>query len=189
MLHSLPVFSHSLCHPQSNWALLVLLPRWVGLCVRLGVSPTAAPTSTGVFSQRFEAFFPFAGALGCVVCFIPPTFLLVYLCSNVGPQGPPATTLWGLPAAAWPALFHNPPPPWVRQLPPCRECSPPWLPVSAPPTSLNECFFFNSLVVRLQYSLISGSSGYFLFLNLLLSFFWLCQEPKRIYLCLHLGWK
>ena len=35
----------------------------------------------------------------------------------------------------------------------------------------------------------SGHSGYFLFLNLLLSFFWLCEEAKCIYLCLHLGWK
>ena len=33
----------------------------------------------------------------------------------------------------------------------------------------------------------SGSSGYFLFLNLLLPFFWLCKEAKCIYLCLHLG--
>ena len=34
-----------------------------------------------------------------------------------------------------------------------------------------------------------GSSGCFLFLNLLLSFFWLCREGKCIYLCLHLGQK
>ena len=34
-----------------------------------------------------------------------------------------------------------------------------------------------------------GSSGYFLFLNLLLSFFWLCEEAKCIHLCLHLGRK
>ena len=32
--------------------------------VRLGVSPTATSTSTGVLSQRFEALFPCAGALG-----------------------------------------------------------------------------------------------------------------------------
>ena len=32
----------------------------------------------------------------------------------------------------------------------------------------------------------SGSSGYFLFLNLLLSFFLFCKETKFIYLCLHL---
>ena len=34
----------------------------------------------------------------------------------------------------------------------------------------------------------SGSSGYFLFLNLL-CFFWLCEEAKCIYLYLHLGQK
>ena len=33
----------------------------------------------------------------------------------------------------------------------------------------------------------SGSSGYFLFLNLLLSFFLFCKETKFMYLCLHLG--
>ena len=36
--------------------------------VGLGVSPAAASTPTGVFSQRFEALFPGAGALGCAVC-------------------------------------------------------------------------------------------------------------------------
>ena len=37
----------------------------------------------------------------------------------------------------------------------------------------------------------SGSSVFFFFfvLNMLLSFFWLCEEAKCIYLCLHLGWK
>ena len=35
--------------------------------VRLGVSPTAASTPTGVFNQWFEALFPHAGTLGCVV--------------------------------------------------------------------------------------------------------------------------
>ena len=39
--------------------------------MRLGVSPAAAPTPTGVFSQRFEALFRCAGALGYVVCFVP----------------------------------------------------------------------------------------------------------------------
>ena len=34
----------------------------------------------------------------------------------------------------------------------------------------------------------SVSSGYFLILNLLLSFL-LCEEATCIYLCLHLGWK
>ena len=35
----------------------------------------------------------------------------------------------------------------------------------------------------------SGSSGCVLFLNLLLSFFWLCKEAKCVYLHLHLGQK
>ena len=35
----------------------------------------------------------------------------------------------------------------------------------------------------------SVSSGYFLFLNLLLSFLWLCKEAQCIYLRLHLGRK
>ena len=82
---SLSDFSHSLRYPQSNWAPLVLIPEWVGLCtfsapvgvsptncpVRLGVSPAAVSTPMGVFNQRFEALFPCAGALGCVVCFAP----------------------------------------------------------------------------------------------------------------------
>ena len=117
--------------------------------MRLGVSPAAAPTPAGVFNQRFEALFPRAGALGWEVCLTPQVFLPVYLCVNVG--------LWGLLAAAWPALFHNPPP--------HRESSPPQLPVSAPPTGLNECFFFISLVVGLPYSSIFCQFCCFLFLN------------------------
>ena len=40
------------------------------------------------------------------------------------------------------------------QPPPCCESPLTWLPISAPPTSLDECFFFNSLVVTLPYSLV-----------------------------------
>ena len=74
----------SLRHPQSNWALWCWFPSgwacahprplWVSPTtspVRLGVSPAAAPTPTGVFNQRIEALFPQAGALGCAVCFAP----------------------------------------------------------------------------------------------------------------------
>ena len=122
--------------------------------MRLGVSPIASSTPTVVFNQRFEALFPHAGALDCEVCFAPPPFLLVYLCTNVGLQCLPATTLWSLLAAVLPVPFHNPPPGWVCLLLPCRESSPPQLPVSVPPTGLDECFFFISLVVRLPYSSI-----------------------------------
>ena len=98
-----------------GWACARSRPLWVSpmnSSVRLRVSPTAASTPTGVFTQRFEALFPHAGALGCVVCFAPPTFLPVYLCANVGPQGLLAVTL--------PAPFHNPQPRWVHQ--PLAHC-------------------------------------------------------------------
>ena len=78
-------------------------PLWVSPVnpsVTLGVSPAAASSPTGVFNQKFEALFPRAVALGCMVCFTPLLFLLVYPCMNVGPQGLPPTTLWGLLAAA-----------------------------------------------------------------------------------------
>ena len=84
--------------------------------VRLGVSPAAASTPRGVFNQRFEALFPGAGALGCEVCFLPPPFLPVYLCANVGPQGlvavalpvPQSATSLGPPAAALPQILSAP---------------------------------------------------------------------------------
>ena len=59
---------------------------------------------------------------------------------------------------------------------------------AAPPTSLD----VSSLTPRLsdfQTVQFSGSFSCFLFLNLLLSFFWLCEEEKCIYPCLHLGQK
>ena len=100
----------------------------------------------GVFTQRFEALFPRAGALGCVVCFAPRhcSSWLIYarIWGNTTGQGLPATTLWGLLVAAWLAPFHNPPLHWVRQPLPCCESSLPQLPISAPPTGLDECFFF-----------------------------------------------
>ena len=62
------------CWFPSGWACAHSRPLWVSPTtspVRLGVSPAAAPTCRGVFNQRFEALFPGAGALGCVVCFAP----------------------------------------------------------------------------------------------------------------------
>ena len=153
------------------------------LSCEAGSSSAAASTPTGVFNQRFEALFSFAGALGCEVCFAPPPFLPVYLSVNVGLRGLPATTLWGLLAVALPALFHNLPPHWVCKPPPCRKSSLPWLPVSTPPTSLDECFFFISLVVGLPYSSIFCQFWLFFVFKLLLSF-WLCEEAQCVYLCL-----
>ena len=60
------------CWFPSKWACAHSRPLWVSprtSPMRLGVSPSAAPTPTGVFNQRFEALFSGAGALGCAVCF------------------------------------------------------------------------------------------------------------------------
>ena len=62
------------CFP-SGWVCVRSRTLWVSPVnspVRLGVSPTAASTPTGVFSQCFEALFPHTGALGCVFCLAPP---------------------------------------------------------------------------------------------------------------------
>ena len=139
--------------------------------VRLGVSPAAASTPTGIFNQRFEVLFSRAGALGCVVCHLVH---LLLPCQS---------------AAALPPLLHNPPPHWVLQPLPCCKSSPPQLPISAPPTCLDECFFFISLVVGLPYSSIFCQFWLFFVFKLLLSFFWLCKEAQCVYLCLHLGRK
>ena len=63
------------------------------------------------------------------------------------------------------------------------------LPTSAPPTSLDECFFFNSWLLGFYTVRFFVSSGCFLFLNLVVFFFWLCEEAQCVYLCPHLGCK
>ena len=101
------------CWFPSAWAYACSRAPWVPpttSLVRLGVSPAATSTHMGVFNQRFEALFPCAGALSCVVFFAPPPFAQVYLCSNVGLQGllavglpalfvPHSASLWVLSAA------------------------------------------------------------------------------------------
>ena len=133
------------------------------------------PQPLQVFSVRdFEALFPNTGILGCTVCLTPQLFLPVYLHAYVGWPSPQATALPGPPATALPCVLS------AR------------LTVSTPPTSLDECFFFNSLVVGLPYSLIFCQFWLFFlfcFLNSLLSFFWLCEEAQCVYLHLHLSWK
>ena len=117
-----------------------------------------------------------------MVCFahpLPPPFLLVYLSTNVGPQGliavvlpapfiPQSTTSLGPPAAALLQVLST------------------QLPVSAPPMGLDECFFFISLVVGLPCSSIFCQFWLFFVFKLLLSFFWLCEEVLCVYLHLHL---
>ena len=99
--------------------------------MRLGVSPAAAPTPTGFFNQRFEALFPRAGTLGCVVCFAPRPLsgLSVSECGAAGS------------ASGWTAC---PVRPTLRQSWSHHSKASPLLPgaVSAPPTVLDECLFF-----------------------------------------------
>ena len=106
--------------------------------VRLGVSPTAE-MPTGSYSQRVWGFIspcwnPGLHGLSRSPV-VPPSCSLH---ANVGPPGPPATT--------------SPTQSSSRSLP-CHA-SPPQLLFFNPPTILNECFLFNSLVVGLPYSLI-----------------------------------
>ena len=105
--------------------------------VRLGVSPTTT-TPTDFYSKRFWGFsFPHWN---------PELYGLSH--SLVVPPGLFPSECGTSRSAS---CCHTCP---VCQPLPCHASSPPWLPISAPPTSLDQCFFFNSLVVGLQYSLI-----------------------------------
>ena len=123
------------------------------------------------FSQRFGALFPCSGILSCTVCLTP------------------SCSCWFICTRMWDCLIHNLPLCWVRLPPPCCKSS---LPGCGSPPLLLVRMNISSLNLwlldfrRVQFSV---SSGCFLFLNLLSSFFWLCEEAQCVYLRLHLGWK
>ena len=129
--------------------------------VRLGVSPVAASTPTGVFNQRFEALFPCAGTLGCTVCLTPQLFLPVYLHANVGPLSARSAASPGVLSAR--------------------------LPVSAPPTGLDECLFFNSLVVELPYGLVFCQFWWFFVFKFVVDLL-LVVQGGAVYLPTHPSW-
>ena len=91
-----------------------------------------------------------------------------------GAAGSASHHLVGCASCSLACPFHNPPSRWVRQPPRCRESSSPRLPISTPPTGLDECFFFISLVVRLPCSSIFWQ--FWLFFVFKLLSFWLCEE-------------
>ena len=115
----------------------------------------------------FEALFPQVGTLVVMVCLTPQLFLLVHPHASVGRPGLPTEASPGLPAATLPAP--------VLQPPSCQDSSPPGYPsLFLLPVWMN----VSSLTFWLldfHTVLFSGNSGYFLFLNLLLSF-WFCEE-------------
>ena len=103
-----------------------------------------------------------------MVCLAPQLFLLVYPHVNMRLPGSPAT------AASFRLLADSLPHPL------CPSC--PSLPFLLIWVNVSSLTPWLSDFHTVQFS---GSSGYFLFLIFLLSF-WFCQEAKCIYLCLHL---
>ena len=102
--------------------------------VRLGVSPTAASTPTGVFNQWFEALLALLEPW-VVQSVSLPSCSSQFICTRMWDcplHQPPAhrvhQLLPCLSATALPAQLHNPPHRWVCQLPPCSESSPPGCP-------------------------------------------------------------
>ena len=85
--------------------------------VRLGVSPAAPSTPTGVFNQWFEALFPHTGTLGCKVCF---------LVHQLQPC-PPRPTIDHFSGSASHHLAKSPPHPAAQSLP----LLPVWMNVSS----------------------------------------------------------
>ena len=61
--------------------------------------------------------------------------------------------------------------------------------ICTPPTSLDVCDFFNSVVVRLPFNSISDGSQWWLVYILVVILMWLCEEVSHVFLHHHLGWK
>ena len=93
----------------------------------------------------------------------------------------PSRSSWFICTQMWDHPVCNPPP--CHESCPPRCPSPPLLPVWINVSSLTPWLSDFHIV------LFSGSSGRFLFLNLLLSFFWLYEEAQCVYLHLCLGRK
>ena len=152
------------CWFPGGWACVHCRSLWVSLTnspVRLEVSPTAS-TPTGFSVRSFETLFPHTRTLhglhGLSHSPVVP--------SGLSTCGTASFTSHCLAQSASHHLTCSGPS--VAAL---SQSFALWLPASAPTTGLDECFFFNSLAVRLPYSLIFCQFWGALFLNLLLSFF------------------
>ena len=173
------------CSFLGSWVCVCSGTLWVSPAnspVRLGVSPaTAAPIA--FYHQRlWRLYFPVlepwvAGSASLPSC---SSQLSTHKCGTTwSPSHHLARS--SLPDAALPNQILQPPPHHKSSLPSCLSLPllPGWMNVSSLTLWLSD---FHKVW-------FSGSYGCFLFLNLLLSFFWLCEEVKCIYLRLYLGWK
>ena len=129
----------------------------------------ATTIPTGVFSQRFKALFPLSWSPG--------------LCSlSHSPVVPPSLSAQecGTTSSASHHLA------WSTSC--CLAASPlyPQLPISTPPTGLDECFL-NSLVVGLPYSLIFWQFWLFFVFKLVVILLLVVQGSKE-YLPMPLSW-
>ena len=74
-------------------------------------------------------------------------------------------------------------------LPTTHRCGTSPFRISAPPTSLDGCGFFNSIVVRLPFNKISDGSEWWFFYILVVILMWLWEEVSHVYLRCHLDQK
>ena len=183
------------CWFPSGWACAHSRPLWVSPTtspVRLGVSPAAAPTPTGIFNQRFEALFPCAGALGCPVCFAP-CCSSQFICARVWCRGVlPAALPAPLSATLSPALSV-----YLRESGAAGSASGPTAcPVCPTLRQSWSCHGHKSPLcpsARLCPSYWSGCMFIFYFLGVglpcrsIFCQFWLCEEAQCVYLSHHLG--
>ena len=168
----------------TDWALLVLTPGWVGLCTfwdPVGLSTEFCceagifcllPKPPPVFTIRgFEALFSHARTL-CFGVRLAPQLFSQFICKQM-----------------WDCLVHQLPPWQFRSSSHHLAVSP--LPPGCPSVPFLPVWMNVSLTLQfLDFHTVwfYGSSSCFLFLNLSY-FFWLCEEARCIYTCLHLGWK
>ena len=181
LLGSCP-FSHFSCYPISNWALLVLIPRWVDFVCYVGLSNKLS-CEAGSFSCHCNPhrFFPSRGFE------VFETVLELWIARSVSL---PSYSSQFIHKQMWDHLLHQPLPGHLTLSDSCScavhplhpGCLSPFLlPVWMNVSSLNP-WLLDFHIIR-----FSGSSGCFLFLNLLLSFFWLCKETQCIYTSIFAG--
>ena len=175
-----PSATHNQIGPLWCW----FLSGWACACSRpLWVSPTTSPVSLscccpnphGRFQSEVCGFISPSWSPGLRSLLRSLPFVPVYLCTNVGlrgathcsacpivrhsesgPLGLSVRENVGPQGLLLPRSSHTPP---LSVLLWPRESSPPWLPISAPPTGLDECLFCISLVsdfLAVQFSVSSG---------------------------------